>query len=225
MRYQVLACDYDGTLAHDGQVNDTTVAALKRLLVTGRRLVLVTAARLPQLIGIFPYTTLFDWIVAENGGLVHCPSTGEQTALGPPPDDRFLRELHRRRVTPLSVGRVVVATWEPHEKTVLEVIHDLGLELQVTFNKGAVMMLPTGINKATGLTESLKRMGISPEATCAIGDAENDHAFLRLCGCAVAVANAIPAIKCMADFITRGDHGAGVVELIDEMIANDLAGR
>ena len=51
----------------------------------------------------------------------------------------------------IEVGDVIVATWEPHETTVLQTIHDLGLELQIIFNKGAVMILPTGVNKATGL--------------------------------------------------------------------------
>ena len=44
-----------------------------------------------------------------------------------------------------------MATWEPHEKTVLEVIRDLGLEFQMIFNKGAVMVLPAGVNKSSGL--------------------------------------------------------------------------
>jgi hypothetical protein len=51
----------------------------------------------------------------------------------------------------ISIGRVIVATWEPHETTVLETIRDRGLELQVIFNKGAVMVLPAGVNKASGM--------------------------------------------------------------------------
>jgi hypothetical protein len=54
-----------------------------------------------------------------------------------------------------------------------------------------------------------------------IGDAENDHAFLRACGCSAAVANALAAVKDTADFVTRGTRGAGVEELIAEMLAND----
>ena len=45
-------------------------------------------------------------------------------------------------MTPLDVGRVIVATQEPHEVTVLHVIHEMGLELQLIFNKGSVMILP-----------------------------------------------------------------------------------
>jgi hypothetical protein len=43
-----------------------------------------------------------------------------------------------------------------------------------------------------------------------------------LCGCGVAVANALPILKERADFVTKGDRGAGVVELIDKLIASDL---
>jgi hypothetical protein len=94
----------------------------------------------------------------------------------------------------------------------------------VIFNKGAVMVLPPGINKAAGLGAALGRLGLSAHNVVGIGDAENDHAFMSLCECSVAVANALPMVKEHADYVTRGDHGVGVVELIDMMIADDLAG-
>ena len=56
----------------------------------------------------------------------------------------------------LSVGHCIVATWEPHETTVLQVIKELSLELQIIFNKGAVMVLPPGVNKAAGLAAALQ---------------------------------------------------------------------
>jgi HAD superfamily hydrolase (TIGR01484 family) len=75
MRYQVLATDYDGTLAKDGSVDDQTIAALKRFLATGRRLLMITGRELPELLEVFPHPELFEWIVAENGGLLYRPST------------------------------------------------------------------------------------------------------------------------------------------------------
>ena len=51
--------------------------------------------------------------------------------------------------------------WRPHEKEAIEAIRDLGLELQVIFNKDAVMILPSGVNKMTGLAAALKEIGIS----------------------------------------------------------------
>ena len=108
---------------------------------------------------------------------------------------------------------------------ILKTIRDLGLEYQVIFNKDAVMVLPAGINKATGLATALAEMGLSPHNAVGIGDAENDHAFLSLCECSAGVANALTRIKKEVDIVTRADHGAGVAELIDELIANDLRAR
>src|SRR5262249_38420123 len=148
--------------------------------------------------------------------------TKEERPLAGPPPAKFARTLRQRGVEPVSVGRAIVATWRPHEKVVLDTIRDLGLELQVIFNKGAVMVLPAGLNKATGLTAALKEMDLSPHEVVGVGDAENDHAFLSLCECGAAVANALPAVKQRADFVTRGDHGDGVVELISRLVDDDL---
>ena len=222
MRYLVLATDYDGTLATDGRVDQATVAALKRLLASGRKLIMVTGRELPELLDIFPQVTLFERVIAENGALLYRPATREEKLLGPSPPVEFVEELRARGVGPISVGKSIVATWHPHETTVLEVIRDLGLEMRVIFNKGAVMVLPAGITKATGMTAALQELGLSPHNAVGVGDAENDHAFLRLCEYAVAVANAIPMLKEAADWVTQADHGAGVVELINEMVADDL---
>src|SRR5690606_2871201 len=55
------------------------------------------------------------------------------------------------------------------------------------------------------------------------GDAENDLAFLGKCECAVAVGNALPSVKRQADIVTRGEQTDGVVELIEQLLADDLA--
>ncbi|MGH8514180.1 MAG: HAD-IIB family hydrolase, partial [Gammaproteobacteria bacterium] len=221
MRYLALACDYDATLATNGQVDATTITALERLLASGRRLLLVTGRELEDLVAAFPRLDLFDWVIAENGALLYRPSTREEKLLADTPPPEFVATLRERNV-PLSVGRVIVATFEPNETTVLEVIRDLGLELQVIFNKGAVMVLPSGVNKATGLAAALEELKLSAHNVVGVGDAENDHAFLQLCECSAAVANALPAVMDHADFVTRADHGAGARELIDKILKDDL---
>lgn len=222
MRYLALACDYDGTLARDGIVDARTVEALVRLRGTGRRLLMVTGRRVEDLAFVFPRLELFDRVVAENGAVLLRPASRETIALAEPPPRRFVELLRARRVEPLLLGQVVIATWPPHENAVLETIRDLGLELQVAFNKGAIMVLPSGVNKATGLRAALHELGLSPRNAVGVGDAENDHAFLDACGCAVAVANAVPSLRARSDWVTGADHGAGVVELIEAMIADDL---
>ena len=223
MRYHILASDYDGTLAHHGRVDKPTLAALERLLATGRQLILVTGRELEELLGIFPEIHLFTRVVAENGALLYYPATKKEKILAKAPPPEFVATLRQRGVAPMSVGRTIVATWRPHENTVLQTIVDLGLELQVIFNKDAVMVLPSGVNKATGLIAALKELGYSPHEAVGVGDAENDHAFLNLCECSVAVDNALASLKKTVDLVARGDHGRGVIELIDYMVGNDLS--
>ncbi|MEW6116355.1 MAG: HAD family hydrolase [Nitrospirota bacterium] len=224
MRYRALACDYDGTLATEGRVEQECIAALERLKVSGRKLVLVTGRQLEDLSEIFPERNLFDRIVAENGALIYCPETAQEQLIGKPPPPEFVEELEKRGVFP-SVGRIIVATREPHGATVGHIIHDLDLDVQIILNKGAVMVLPAGVNKATGLQHALSDLGLSPHDAVGIGDAENDLDFLSVCAYAVAVANALPFLKERVDYVTRGERGAGVIELIDKIIAGGLQER
>ncbi|HET7501009.1 MAG TPA: HAD-IIB family hydrolase [Kofleriaceae bacterium] len=222
MRYHVLAADYDGTLAHHGRMDDAIWAALHRLRDSGRKAVMVTGRELDDLLAQLAEPELFARIVAENGALIYDPATRESRPLAEPPPARFVDELRARGVDRVATGRVIVASWEPHQDTILHAIRDLGLELQVIFNKGAVMVLPTGVNKATGLVAALSELGLSPHNAVGVGDAENDHALLVACECGVAVANALPALKDKADLVMTRDHGAGVAELIEQLIAEDL---
>ncbi|MGX7877419.1 HAD-IIB family hydrolase [Mesorhizobium sp. ORM6] len=223
MYFIALATDYDGTLAHDGIVARKTLSALKRFKKSGRKLLLVTGRELPDLKRVFSEVSLFDKVVAENGALIYTPASEEERAISPAPEPKFVARLKKQGVKPLSVGRSIVATWEPHQATVLEVIKKMGLELEIIFNKGAVMILPSGINKATGLAAALQDLRLSPHNVIGIGDAENDHAFLQACGCSVAVDNAIPAVKDTANLVMRGARGKGVEQLIDKMIKHDRA--
>ena len=156
-------------------------------------------------------------MIVENGGVLYRPQTREQKLLTEPPDERFVSLLQQRQV-PFSTGRTIVATWHPHEEEVLKAIRDLGLELQVIFNKGAVMVLPSGVNKGTGLAAALQELQLSPHNAVGIGDAENDHAFLKLCECAVAVDNALPALKERADVVLSKPRGAGGEELCQQLL-------
>jgi hypothetical protein len=162
-------------------------------------------------------------VVAENGAVLYRPADGSKTSPSSKIPRPFIDELKARGVSPLQEGEVIVSTWEPNEIRVLSTIRDLGLELDVIFNKGAVMILPAGVNKGTGLRAALKELQLSAHNVVGVGDAENDHAFLQICECSVAVANALPSIMKRVDLVTTADHGAGVVELVHQLEADDLA--
>ncbi|MDQ0472427.1 HAD family hydrolase [Labrys wisconsinensis] len=222
MPVRALATDYDGTIADDGVLEPETVAALERFRASGRHLILVTGRELAELQQVCPRLDLFELVVAENGALLYDPRSKEEVPLAEPPSAELVERLKAAKAPGLSVGRSIIATWEPFETVVLEAIRELGLELQIIFNKGAVMVLPATVNKATGLAAALERLHLAAAAVVGVGDAENDHAFVKTCGFGVAVANAIPALKAEVDIVTSGARGAGVAELIDRILATDL---
>ncbi len=186
---------------------------------------MVTGRELTKLMRVCPRTDLFDLIIAENGAVLYDPVTREEQVLGEPPPASLVAALRARGVAPLGVGRVIVATLTTHEATVRSTLDRLALDRAMILNKGSVMVLPRNVDKATGLAAALERLGLPPESVVGVGDAENDHAFLKECGCAVAVANALPTLQRQVDWVTSYDHGAGVIELIDRLIATDECGE
>ena len=224
MNYFALACDFDATLADRAVVAKGTVDALQRLVGSGRKLVLVTGRQLDDLQRIFPHLSLFERVVAENGAVLFNPSNGETKLLAEQPPQVFIEALRQRHVWPLATGLVVVASEQPEDAKILTVIRELGLELQVIYNKGSVMVLPSGVNKGTGLSAALAEMCLSHHNTVGIGDAENDHALLNACECGVAVSNAIETLRQRADIVTSAANGAGVREIIERLLQDDLRG-
>lgn len=223
MDVTALATDYDETLAEEGSVSATTYASLRKLKESHRKLVLVSGRQLPDLKRVFPGLGIFDRVVAENGAVLHDPASGLQRLLAPAPPPAFVESLRKRGVDPLLVGQSVIGTLVPNEMIVLDEIRRHGLELEIIFNKGAVMVLPSGINKATGLMAALDDLGLRVDDVVAIGDAENDHDFLRRAGFGVAVANALPSLKETADRVTLASAGDGVAEIVDDILRGDIA--
>jgi HAD superfamily hydrolase (TIGR01484 family) len=218
---RALATDYDGTLACDGVTDEPTIDALMQARSAGIHLLLVTGRELPSLFNTFAHTSLFDRVVAENGAVLYTPETTAIESLADAPPPVLLTALADAKV-PFSVGHAIVASWRPHDVTIRRIIEELELPWDLIFNKQAVMVLPSGVTKATGLTHALRAIGVPACATIGVGDAENDHAFLRECGVSAAVANALPSVKDAVDVVTTGTRGEGVREVIARALAHDF---
>jgi hydroxymethylpyrimidine pyrophosphatase-like HAD family hydrolase len=222
MRFVAVAIDYDGTLANHGTVQPSTVAALEQLIASGRKFILVTGRILRELLSIFPQAELCSRIVAENGAVLYRPATREQRLLAEPASRPLVDALLKKGVTPLDIGESILATVRPHEVSVLEAIRDLGLEHHVVFNRESVMVLPPGINKASGLKSALDELQLSFHNVVGIGDSENDHALLQVCEFAVAVASAVPTLREAADWVTKESNGNGTAEALAAVVKDDF---
>ena len=211
--YRAVAVDYDGTLTETDAPDPEVLAAISRARGAGRRMVLVTGRIFRSLLASFPDAErAFDAIVAENGGVIWLPGTGAR-AVAQPVGPELAAALETRDV-PVERGEALLATQAIHDQTVLQEIARLGLEVQLVRNRGALMVLPPGVSKGTGLLEALADLGISRHSTVAVGDAENDHSLVESCELGVAVANAVPALQDHADVVLGERAGAGVIELL-----------
>ena len=222
MRYVVLAAGFDGTLARDGRCDERSIEVLRALAASGRKLVLVTSRELRDLLDVFPEARLFDYLVVENGAVVHRPSTRESAILGHAPPETLIHELRRQQITPLSVGSSIISTDPTNREAVEEAVRKLRLDCELLENDRALSVLPVGVNKATGVGAVLEELGMSEHNLVAIGDAENDLALFELAEHAVAVSNADQTLKRVADRITRAAYADGVVEFAAELLHDDL---
>lgn len=179
---------------------------------------MVSGRRLEHLALTFTQFDLFDCLVLENGGLLYWPKSNREVTLAAPPPPELVQFLKDAGAIPVVYGRVIVATESPFEPAMVRGISSLNLDWHIILNKGAVMALPRGVDKASGLAACLNQMNIPFAQVVGIGDAENDLTFLETCGLSVAVENALETVKNRTQLITKNPNGAGTEELISAIL-------
>ena len=210
--FQVAAVDLDGTLTSRGCVSTKPLEAIDRARRNGLVVVLITGRIGVELATEFPHIAdHFDALVLENGAVAVTDGRAHRPAA---PVDRVLDDALAERGVPFRRGEVLLAVDGEHAATVVEVIGMLRLDCQIVRNRAAVMVLPAGVTKGTGLGTVLTEMNLSPHNTVAVGDAENDLSLFGTAQIGAAVANAVPSVREHADLVLDKEDGAGVAELL-----------
>lgn len=217
MYCRVLACDFDGTIADDGRIAPEVATALSNARARGIVVILVTGRVLEDLRLAEVDLGSFDAVVAENGAVVCLPGQARAIQLGTSPPERFFGELRARGI-PFHVGAVVVGVSDSHAPQVLELVRTFGLDCQLIFNRAALMLLPSGVSKATGVRRALEELGRSEHNMIAFGDAENDLPLLTAAQLGVAARGAVPALGAVADDRISQPGGAGVAQYIRRLL-------
>jgi hydroxymethylpyrimidine pyrophosphatase-like HAD family hydrolase len=218
MKPRVLALDFDGTIADDGRIDVDVVAAIQEARHAGLLVVLVTGRVLRDLDALLPSPAPFDAVVAENGAVLRLPTLPAPIPLCGPPDPHFLAELGRHRIRHQH-GLCIVDADAEVAPEIVDIIRTLGLPLAITFNLSRLMVLPHGVNKASGLQEVFWRLRISAHNAIAVGNAENDHDMLAACEIGAAVAWGSEELKRRADEVVPGRDPRAVAAYIRDILS------
>jgi phosphoglycolate phosphatase (TIGR01487 family) len=222
MIFKALACDFDGTLASEDRIGPEALDAMSRAREAGLRLILVTGRTFFELTRVCERLDLFDAVVAENGAVLYYPGSAMIRDQGPPPPNRLLSELDRRGIY-YQVGRVIVGIARSDEGAVREALGIAGVSRDLVYNRAALMLLPSGVSKGTGVRQALRQLGLSFHDVLAFGDAENDLDLFQACDWTACPANAVPALKELADWVLPEDDGRGVAAAITgPLLGNQL---
>ena len=101
------------------------------------------------------------------------------------------------------------------------VTHSVGDIVEATYSSGkaVVEMSRRGVNKATGLAQVAAEYGVAAEDVLAFGDMPNDVSMLSWAGRSVAVANAHPLVRAVADEVTLSHLDDGVAAYLERLLA------
>jgi 5-amino-6-(5-phospho-D-ribitylamino)uracil phosphatase len=91
-----------------------------------------------------------------------------------------------------------------------------------TNDEGAFLeIMSPGSSKWRALSRLIDMEGLSSEQVICIGDEVNDLEMIGHAGLGVAMGNAVPAVKAVADYITRSNEEDGVAYVVEQFLLKE----
>ena len=214
MEFNAVVVDVDGTITYsDRTIDCRAVDALRSLespvvIATGN--ILCFARAVAKLVGTGGI------VIAENGGVVECGIVESDTSHIGECEDAFeflKKHFALERIDPEYRKTEIGLRRNFDVRKAREMLVDYP-EVDIVDTGFAVHIKSKRINKGTGLVRIAELMGLDAKEFVAFGDSPNDIEMLKASGLGVAVGNAHPELKKVADLITEAEHGAGVAEAL-----------
>ena len=224
LAYEAIACDKDGTLVKHEALTDQARHALDLFRAAGGRLVLATGETLKQL-ARFRDLHRFDLVIAENGAILYWPRTKQARYLTTHRSQELASTLSSRGLKLDTIGQVILSAKPPNAETVAAAAGDFRPEWVVIRNRDEVMIVPRGINKATGLSAALSELKLQPDEVAGIGDGQNDVCLLEGCGLGVSLVSGDSAVTQVADVVLDSEPGDALVALVDKIVSGEIVRR
>lgn len=226
---KAIALDIDGTITDNTRkVCISAIEAIRKAEDAGIPVIIVTGNILCFTRAVSVFLGTSGGMVSENGGVIL--SQGQMKVLGdikkaemaysylkthPQTRNKVERvQFSDMRVSEIALFRTI------SEDIIKNVLKDYDVEIYDT--KFALHLTDPMVNKGTSLELVSTEMGIKPKNIMAMGDSENDIEFLKVAGHKVAVANADPELKAVADYVTIKRFGDGVSEAINRFILDKI---
>ena len=217
MGFKAVVVDVDGTITFgDRSIDCRAVEALRSLnvpvvIATGN--ILCFARAVSKLLGTG------EIIIGENGGVVEYGTVEYDTSQMGVCEEAFAflnEQVTVEKLDPENRKTEIALRRDFDVEKAREILSGFS-DIEVVDTGFAVHIKSKRVNKGTGLCKLADLMGIDVRDFVAMGDSSNDIEMLKVSGFGVAVGNAHPALKEVADMVTEGEHGAGVAEAVGEL--------
>lgn len=221
IKVSAIAVDVDGTITdHEHHVCLEAIDVLRRAESKGVHVILVSGNVLPVTWALSRFIGTTGPIVAENGCVI-CHEKRIYDLCDSKPVFRAYDMIKKR----IKVERLFTDQWRRNEVVLKkdvdpEKVRSIlrGQEVEVYDSGFGIHIVPKNVNKLKGLEFAARLIQIPLYRIMAIGDGENDLEMVNGSGIGVAVANAAPSVRAVADFITPSSDGQGVVEAIEDLV-------
>ncbi len=237
-KLRVLAADIDGTLTIDRGVFTLDLAAVKKLReLTAHKVhvILVTGNSVPVVAGLARYLGFENSPhVAENGCIVFYRGSRYRVCSVDVSDVA--------RVIEDELSEYLYPSWQNIYRhcdyafnlrkdmradevlaMVKRIVERIGRkDTSIGYSGYAIHVRPACSTKAAGLKLALKLVESTPEETIAIGDSPMDAELKEAARLLVAVGNADPALKSVADIVAPGKSGESVRWLVAKLLESNL---
>ncbi|HKW03812.1 MAG TPA: HAD family hydrolase [Nitrososphaerales archaeon] len=213
---QILVFDYDRTLTLDDLViPDVTKKMLELVrnksvailgIVSGRSLSFLESVNDNS-------SDSFAFLVAENGAIIRGDS-GQVQVIGKEWAQRA-KDLFAGSNLSVRFGEIMGATRVENARSISQFLESHDLPTSIVRNRDSLLLLPPNVGKGPGVLEAISAYGPRSEVELtSFGDGENDVSLFEPADIKVAVSNAIPELKILADVVTTQPGGLGVAEYI-----------
>lgn len=247
MKYKALFLDVDGTTVVHGEYNLPSDRVTQAIFACRKEGVFVSLATSRTFFSVHRVIEhlLLDGYHVISSGLQLYDATKQKIIVEksiPEPSIRFIFAAAKKynahvkffdgvkdsHFDGIHIPKKVVGAYFPQiEPQTLEKIHNelgsvagIALHRMDAWNSNFECLDITHIeaSKFHGVVEVLKRFHIDKKDVIGIGDGYNDFSLFKACGLKVAMGNAVPQLKAIADFVAPTVEEDGVAVVIEKFI-------